>query len=459
MWFLPSYGRPDNITALLASPGGLPDQITVVLNEDDPRLSEYHDKIPPWWDIELVRPGARFGEVWREIFKRHPNEPWYGTLTDDMVPETKDWHTKLIEAAGDRHVALPSGQHQFPALRNICVLGGAFVRAMGDIVPPGFRHNFIDNVWEQCATDFGLMRPLENVIVKHKHWLFGTAEKDATHERGSADFEQDRKTFHAWLNSDERREACIRIAQMVGANISLTDTSKIHLAICVPMGSTTIDYGYHRSFHNMMATLFKKGINATVFEVAGGSHVGKARERALWNAMKQTACTHILWLDDDMGFDPKWVMRLICCGHEFACAVGVRKVDHLSLCCNYKSAQIRVHPHTKFVELRHVGFAFVLMQRSVIDKMCAAYPELQYDTGKEPPEWALFLDMIDTKEKTPGERLSEDYSFCERWMRIGGEIWADPEATLIHAGRKEYTGKLADALRIEPPSPGEAIAA
>ena len=41
-------------------------------------------------------------------------------------------------------------------------------------------------------------------------------------------------------------------------------------------------------------------------------------------------------------------------------------------------------------------------------------------------------------------RLSEDLSFCKRWTNIGGEIWADPNAKLIHAGRKEWVGGISD---------------
>ena len=29
---------------------------------------------------------------------------------------------------------------------------------------------------------------------------------------------------------------------------------------------------------------------------------------------------------------------------------------------------------------------------------------------------------------------------------MGGEIWIDPDAALVHAGRKEYTGKPRDVI-------------
>jgi hypothetical protein len=63
--------------------------------------------------------------------------------------------------------------------------------------------------------------------------------------------------------------------------------------------------------------------------------------------------------------------------------------------------------------------------------------------------------MIDKKDKTNGlrgERLSEDFSFCRRWRAIGGDIFLDDEAAIIHAGRKEYTGRAADKLPYAKPA-------
>lgn len=157
-----------------------------------------------------------------------------------------------------------------------------------------------------------------------------------------------------------------------------------------------------------------------------------------------------MFIDSDMGWQPKQIIRLLTADLEFACIVGVRKTDELKLCCNFLDKQ-EFHPVTKFMKLRHVGFAFVLMKVSVIEKMMKAYPDLRYNAGDN-AEYALFLDMIDKGWGKHGERLSEDFSFCKRWRDIGGEIWCDPEAAIIHSGRKEYTGKVSDLYEREKPA-------
>jgi hypothetical protein len=52
--------------------------------------------------------------------------------------------------------------------------------------------------------------------------------------------------------------------------------------------------------------------------------------------------------------------------------------------------------------------------------------------------FALFDCMI---EAETGVYLSEDYSFCERWRKIGGEIWVDTRSKLSHCGAYEFVGE------------------
>ena len=51
--------------------------------------------------------------------------------------------------------------------------------------------------------------------------------------------------------------------------------------------------------------------------------------------------------------------------------------------------------------------------------------------------FALFDCIIDPET---GAYLSEDYSFCLHWRRIGGEIWLDAASKLTHCGPYEFVG-------------------
>jgi hypothetical protein len=51
--------------------------------------------------------------------------------------------------------------------------------------------------------------------------------------------------------------------------------------------------------------------------------------------------------------------------------------------------------------------------------------------------FALFDCIIDPET---GVYLSEDYSFCLRWRKIGDEIWIDAASKLTHSGPYDFVG-------------------
>ena len=438
MWFMPSWGRPERLSELLAAPGGWPSEVNVLVNRDDPRYSEYRLAAarPGPWVIRTLDEGTRCADAHRFASQLWANEPFYGLLCDDQWPVTVGWHEALVKAAGTKCIAGPSGTPEFPLLRTALVLGGDLVRAMGSLVPPPVKHNFEDNFWDEVAADFNILRPVPEHIVEHRHWLRGEAAKDATYLRGSQDFEVDRGIWEQWRQSEDCLEMKKRVAKLLGSNLVEFDTDDFLLDIVVPVQDENVCGKYHKSILHTLMDLQANKIKVRISESTGGSHIGKARERVIWNAMKrEPKATHFLCIDADMDWDPKVVMRLLAADHEFSAVVGVRKTEEVRFCVNFFDEQV-FHPKTHFLKVRDVGFAFVLLKRSVIEKIHQGYPELHY-VPYENGESALFLDMMDD-----GERLSEDFSFCRRWTRLGGEIWVDPSSEIGHVGTKTYTGRL-----------------
>jgi hypothetical protein len=84
----------------------------------------------------------------------------------------------------------------------------------------------------------------------------------------------------------------------------------------------------------------------------------------------------------------------------------------------------------------------MMVKRDVLQKMFTAYPETKYigniglDKKYDPFMYALFDTMI-TKDL---EYNSEDWTFCDRWRAIGGEIWGDISIKLDHTGHFRYPG-------------------
>lgn len=222
MWFMPSWGRPRRLYELLAAPGGWPDQVTVLINSDDPTLKYYHEMFwmlsgtwHPWVLLELPA-GSRCADAHRYISSKWPDLPFYGLLCDDQWPQTKGWHRAMEKAAGNRYIAVANGETQFPRIRTAVAFGGDLVRAMGSLVPAPVKHNFEDDLWDRIGAKFHLRWPLPAVQVKHLHWVRGEAKHDDTYKRGSADIAEDAQIYAQWLNSPECHAMDQRLAEFSG---------------------------------------------------------------------------------------------------------------------------------------------------------------------------------------------------------------------------------------------------
>lgn len=367
----------------------------------------------------------------RKSFRDNPNEVFYGIVKPDRLASMglKD---SLVEAAGARAIAITENAD------GPLVIGGELARELGYLIPDGFVENGLFQVWEKVGKTFMIL-----TMVK------GDQQADATPLEGP-----DLVAWQSWL--DGWNEAAKKLGEFFGRAVRTLDANKVSVCFCIPDGDSR--YLEKAFFKSLMATkdaLRQYGVKFWHVHREGGSNVGKARESVLWQAMK-TPATHFFWVDADMTWEPEQFLGLLTSGHDLSAIVGMKKVDPPAPACNVFQGEVNFHPETGFMEMRDVGFAFVCHTREVVEKLCDAYPELKYQAGDGSIESALFLEIVDRDTIPEGERLSEDYSFCRRWRRIGGKIWADPYAGIGHLGTKEFKGKLADFFE---PSQPQAVAA
>jgi hypothetical protein len=102
-------------------------------------------------------------------------------------------------------------------------------------------------------------------------------------------------------------------------------------------------------------------------------------------------------------------------------------------------------------QVKDIGTGFMLINKSVITKMMAKYPETKFmnnvagygQTNVDDYFYALFDCCIDPVSRV---YLSEDYLFCKRWIEIGGELWLDLGINLNHTGIIDYKGCLSSTI-------------
>ncbi len=213
----------------------------------------------------------------------------------------------------------------------------------------------------------------------------------------------------------------------------------------------------------------QKGVRFDVLVHSGDALIPRARQDMVARFMEQEQATHLLFIDSDIGFEPEQVFRLLDFGADVSAGVcphkwmdperlkalvreGKGRPDSAALTYVYEPVeQGKAGSRDGFMKARFAGTGFLMLKRTALLSMMKRYPETRYSSnfGPEDPlagsrfRFALFNCMIDPKT---GEYLSEDYSFCHRWLGMGGEIWVDTNSRFRHMGLNAVDGDFSTQL-------------
>lgn len=97
------------------------------------------------------------------------------------------------------------------------------------------------------------------------------------------------------------------------------------------------------------------------------------------------------------------------------------------------------------IEVRHGGTGFMLIKRSVLEKLKDHVPTYRRTSFRDSDgEYIhpITYQFFDTSIDGTGALLSEDYHFCELWRKHGGKIYAHPSIKLDHTGTHVFGGDL-----------------
>jgi hypothetical protein len=187
-------------------------------------------------------------------------------------------------------------------------------------------------------------------------------------------------------------------------------------------------------------------------------------------------CTHLLFIDADIGFNPRDVLGLLAvqisdpekynivtglypkktiAWEKVQKAAAAGKGDENPFDLEQYTADYVFNPVNRVssfnisepLEIGEGGTGFMLIPRATFEKFAAAYPELsykpdhvrtdQFDGSRE--IHAYFDCIIDPETK---RYLSEDYFFCKKARQAGMQIWTCPWMQLQHIGSYIFKGSL-----------------
>ena len=262
-------------------------------------------------------------------------------------------------------------------------------------------------------------------------------------------------------------------------SININDLRQEKIFVATPAYCGMLTEAYFRSVIRLLTFCNQHQIQIAFGTIANESLVTRARN-VLVAYFLQSNYTKLFFVDADIEFQVEDVLKLL--AHKKDVAVGAypkkgvnwQRIMHSVRADNkeYTDAQIAAYGSDYAINFRFVdrerrqiaiedgairlhdgATGFMMIDRSVIDKMIIAYPELKYNNDLNTPAdlndyfYAFFDTMIDPKDK---RYLSEDYTFSRRWQDIGGDIWLDPSISLNHHGHFCFSGNPNQIIQITP---------
>jgi hypothetical protein len=164
----------------------------------------------------------------------------------------------------------------------------------------------------------------------------------------------------------------------------------------------------------------------------------------------QSGADYMLCIDNDLGFDPRVVLRMIQSRKDFVAGVYPSR-DGLGFTFRpalEEDGRIVMCPETKLLKMEYIPAGFMLISRHMIETMRDKYPELWY-SPKDPRSLKESAFCFFDTEVYEGEFWGEDYVFCRRARNAGFDIWVDPLIQFDHAGVK---GAFIEVLSDKPQS-------
>ncbi len=186
--------------------------------------------------------------------------------------------------------------------------------------------------------------------------------------------------------------------------------------------------------HRLMSGLMAKGIPASI---ATYSYFDIAELRnmvlSVWYDT-MPGSSHILFVDDDMGFAPELVMDMLAFDEPVVGAVYPKR----GIPRQWSGSGIDAAEYREgFIEVEGIGGGCLLIRRDAVDKMVADFPGMvrpymTLDDMKNAggARTLSFFDQIVTDDG----KVGEDFSFCRRWRLAGGVVWASVAYEIQHVG-------------------------
>jgi len=284
-----------------------------------------------------------------------------------------------------------------------------------------------------------------------------------------------------WFNVDKKESANNDTYQTIKTNKVENKVTEINLGtsphkimVCTPCHSD-VSMHYCQAVLKFQQACWKERIQCS-FTLLKSSLVTQGRNLCVAEFLNhEDNYTHLLFIDSDIDFSAKSIFKMLDFDKDIISVPYPMKMlswDKIWRRTNVKedavksaddmaksgfTFPVKVENPTSIavdkglIELTHAPTGCMLIKRNVIEKMIKEYSHLEiYQptniNGKEVKKENMY-NLFDTLHDPHTKRyFGEDFGFCQRWVDIGGKVYAYIDDYITHVGEYCYSGRFRDDL-------------
>ena len=218
------------------------------------------------------------------------------------------------------------------------------------------------------------------------------------------------------------------------------------IMVGTPSYSGEVVMEFCRSFAASSLLCATKGIYLDLVPDMGSSLIQVSRNWLMSEFLRRPEYTHLFWIDADLGWEPDAPLKLLESDKDAIAGVYAAKLPYP--CYPYDAAggaQGVLQP------AKRVPGGFVMLRRKVVEAVAARCEKYTYERHNETREDVPYAYEV---RLAPHERyggkptlIGEDYSFSDKVIEAGFEIWVRTDIYFVHVGRRFWEAKLSELLK------------
>ena len=233
-------------------------------------------------------------------------------------------------------------------------------------------------------------------------------------------------------------------ATNIQVNIDYLRTTRVH--ICMPCYGGMLTESTFMSYIKWSNTARQLGLDWTVETMTNESLISRARNTLTAKFLHNKESTHLMFIDADIGWEPWHLLVMLDAQKDVIGGLYPMKSLPVKWCVNGLPGVVE-DPNSPLIEVSKTGTGFLLMKRDVFEKLDShpAVRAFANDIGL-PAELNQYMKTYFDTAVREGRYYSEDWTFCENWRDLGGQVWVDKRVLLRHTGTYVFDGNAQEQV-------------